>query len=182
MPMFEPVKRYMITCMVVLMAMVQAVAQPKAVGTTYSLSGLGLMYEHRLRGDSFINTDIRAEMGEVFRNATDIPGISASFTLNFIFKEWKSANGSALCAFVGPGISAGIANDLHKDRGYFFGIKGRVGIEGIFDRGISISASLNPTIGSHLIIREEYLEMAYYRNGLLNMILPEIGIKFLLGK
>lgn len=180
--MLEPVKRYLITCLVVLMAMAHAVAQPKSVGTTYSLSGIGIMYEHNLNGDCFIETDIRAEMGEVFRNATDIPGISASFSCNFVFKEWKSTNGSALCAFAGPGISAGIVNDLHKDRGYFFGIKGRVGLEGIFDRRVSISVSLNPIIGSHLIVREEYLEMAYYRNGLLNAILPEIGIKFLFRK
>jgi hypothetical protein len=51
-------------------------------------------------------------------------------------------------------------------------------VECSFERRIAISASLNPIIGSHLMIRDEYLEMTYFRNGLLNAILPEIGIKY----
>lgn len=173
-----PLKRYIIVCMAVFMAIFQAVAQPKAAGVAFSLSGFSTMYEHNVGEDCFIDAELRTEMGEVFRNATDIPGLSASFSCNFIFKEWNSGNGNAVCAFAGPGIAAGITSDLHKDRGYFFGIKGRVGVECSFERRIAISASLNPIIGSHLMIRDEYLEMTYFRNGLLNAILPEIGIKY----
>ena len=180
--MFKPFNRYMIACIAVFSAISQAVAQPKAIGTTYSLSGLSVMYEHNIGNGCFIDADLRAEMGEVFRNITEIPGISTSLSCNFIFKEWESNNGNMLCAFAGPGITAGIASDLYKDRRYFFGLKGRAGIECRFDRGVAISASLNPVIGSHLVIRNEYLEMTYYRNGLLNAVLPEIGIKYTFGR
>lgn len=177
-----PLKRYLIVCLAVFVALFQASAQPKAMGATFSLSGFSAMYEHSFGEDCFVDADLKAEMGEVFRNVTDIPGISASFSCNFIYSKWKSGNGNAVYAFAGPGISVGIASDLHKDRGYFFGIKGRVGVECQFDRRVAISASLNPILGSHLIIRDEYLEMAYYRNGLLNAILPEIGIKYTFGE
>lgn len=178
----KPPNRYMIACLVVFSAIFQAVAQPKAIGTTYSLSGLGVMYEHNVGEGCFIDADLRAEMGEVFRNTTGIPGISTSLSCNFTLKEWESHNGNIICAFAGPGVTAGIASDLYKDRGYFFGLKGRAGIECRFDRGVAISASLNPVIGSHLVIRDEYLEMTYYRNGLLNAVLPEICIKYTFGR
>ena len=180
--MLTPLNRYMPACVAVFLAIFQAVAQPKAVGATYSLSGLGIMYEHNIGEGCFIDADLRAEMGEVFRNTTGIPGVSASLSCNFILKEWESHNGNMICAFAGPGVTAGIAKDLHKDRGCFFGLKGRAGIECRFDRGVSISACLNPAIGSHLVIRDEYLEMTYYRNGLLNAVLPEIGIKYTFGR
>ena len=178
----KPLNRYMIACIAVFSAIFQSVAQPKAIGTTYSLSGLGVMYEHNVGKGCFVDADLRVEMGEVFRNVTHTPGISASLSCNVILKEWKSHNGNMICAFAGPGVTAGIASDLHKDRGYFFGLKGRAGIECRFDRGVAISACLSPVVGSHLVIRDEYLEMTYYRNGLVNAVLPEIGIKYTFGR
>lgn len=174
--------RYVIACLAVFSAIFQSGAQPKGIGATFSLSGIGLMYEHNVGEGCFIDADIRTEMGEVFRNVTGIPGISASLSSNFILNEWKSHNGNQICAFAGPGVTVGTASDLHKDRGYFFGLKGRAGIECRFDRGVAVSVCLNPVVGSHLVIRNEYLEMTYYRNGLLNALLPEIGIKYIFGK
>ena len=178
----KPLIRLTIAFIAVFSAIFQAVAQPKAIGTTYSLSGLSIMYEHNVGEGCFIDADLRTEMGEVFRNVTGIPGISTSLSCNFILNEWKSHNGTEICAFAGPGMTVGIANDLHKDRGYFFGLKGRAGIECSFDRGVAVSVCLNPVLGSHLVIRDEYLEMTYYRNGLLNAVLPEIGIKYTFGR
>lgn len=180
--MLSHLNRYAIACIAVFSAIFQAAAQPKAIGTTYSLSGFGIMYEHNVGDGCFIDADLRTEMGEVFRNVTGMPGISSSLSCNFTFKEWESRNGNMICAFAGPGIMVGISNDLHKDRGYFFGLKGRAGIECSFDRGVAVSVSLNPTIGSHLVIRKDYLEMTYYRNGLMNAVLPEIGIKYTFGR
>ena len=65
--------------------------------------------------------------------------------------------------------------------GYFFGLKGRIGAECGFNRNISLSVTLNPVFGSHLILMEEHIEMKYYKNGLINTILPEIGIKYTFG-
>lgn len=172
-------KKLTIMIMAVFSAMTLSYAQPKSIGTLYSFSGLGFCYEHVLNDECFISADIRAEMGEVFMNRTDMPGISASVTGNFILATWPSGNGNKINFFAGPGVVMGTASDYHVERGYFFGLKGRTGVECLFDRNISISASLNPIFGSHMVIMDDSVQMKHYKNGLINAILPEIGIKYL---
>ncbi len=156
-------------------------AQPKAIGTSYSFSGLGITYEHHLGSDCFINADVRAEMAALFIDRKNDSGISASVSCNFIIKEWKSRNDNTISIFAGPGIALGLSQDLYKEMGYFFGLKGKIGTECRFDRNISISIALNPVLGSHVIIMDEHIEMKYFKNGLINTILPEIGIKYTFG-
>ena len=93
-------------------------------------------------------------------------------------KRWTTRNGNSFNAFAGPGVIIGYAHDFLKDQGYLFGLKGRVGVECRFDRNVSISACITPVIGSHAMLREDYIEMRYYRNGLISTALPEIGIKY----
>lgn len=152
-------------------------AQPRTVGGIFSFSGTGIIYEHDLNEDCFIEADIKAETGELFLNRSGVPGISASFTSNFILMEWKSRNDNTIYIFAGPGVSVGKSNDFHKENGYFFGLKGRAGIECMFDRNIALSISLNPVIGSHIAFLEDHAEMNFYRNGLMNIIMPEVGIR-----
>ena len=136
------------------------------------------MYEHYIDDDCFVNTDIHAELLAVFMNRNNYPGISASVSCNFILKSWTSHNYGTINLFAGPGIMLGISPDFRKENGAFFGLKGRVGAECRFDRNISISLCLNPALGSHIIIKDEHIEMKYYRNGLLNAAIPEIAIKY----
>ena len=152
-------------------------AQPKASGGIFSFSGIGFTYEHYLNQDCFIEADLRAETTELFLNRTDYPGVSASLTSNFILKEYSSQNGNPIRIFAGSGITVGKARDLRKESGYFFGLKGRAGIECNFKRKISISASLNPIFAMHMVILGDHADMKYYRNGLMNLIMPEVGIK-----
>lgn len=84
-----------------------------------------------------------------------------------------------ICAFAGPGISLGMADELKKGRGYFIGLKGRAGAECSFDRQVSISICINPVLGSHLTLEDDHLEMKLYRYGLLDAVMPEIGIKYM---
>ena len=46
-----PLKRYLTVCLAVFMAISQAVAQPKAAGVAFSLSGFSAMYEHNVSED-----------------------------------------------------------------------------------------------------------------------------------
>ncbi len=176
--MHEALKRYVLVCLIAYAAMTYAHAQPRALGTSYSFSGLGIVYEHDLNHECFINADIRAEMLSFFMNSNDYPGISASFSCNFIIKELASRNGNSIIMFAGPGVTLGMSHDFRKDEGYFFGLKGRVGAECRFDRKIAISVCLNPVLGSHITVIDEHIEMRYFKNGLINTILPEIGIKY----
>ena len=172
-------KRYITVCIAAIAAMTYGHAQSKSLGASYSISGLGINYEYNIYQECFINADIRAETLAVFMNRNNNPGISASLSCNFIIKEWKSRNDNSVSLFAGPGITIGMSDDFRKDLGYFFGLKGRIGAECRFDRHIAISVSLNPVIGSHLIVMEEHVEMKYYKNGLINAVLPEIGIKYI---
>lgn len=175
--MSQRMKRSIMSCIAACAAMCFSYAQPKALGGTFSFCGIGISYEHNLSQGCFLQADVRAETTEFFMNRTDRPGISASFTSNFILKEITSRNDNSIVFFAGPGISIGKAHDFHKDNGYFFGLKGRAGVECCFDRNVSISLSLNPLLGSHMVLHEDHAEMKYYKNGLLNVIMPEIGIK-----
>lgn len=176
--MSDTLKRIIILCLAAYSSISYADAQPKAAGSSYSLSGAGLTYEHFLNGDAFLHTDLRAEMLAVFMNRNNNPGISASLSYNLIFKEWKSRNSNVICLFGGPGVAVGMSHDYGNDMGCFFGLKGRVGVECSFDRHISVSLTLNPVIGSHMVLKEKHIEMKYYKNGLISTLFPEIGIKY----
>lgn len=174
----DALKRFLLVCLTVFAVTQYSDAQPRSIGTSYSISGIGLEYEHDLNRDCFINADIRAEMLAFFMNRNDSPGISASFSCNFTLKEWNSRNDNAIRIFAGPGVTAGLTHEFRKDNGIFFGLKGRVGAECRFDRNVAVSICLNPILGSHLTIVDEHIEMRYYKAGLINAILPEIGIRY----
>lgn len=177
--MHDGFKRYLLVCLTVFTVMSFAHAQPRSIGTSYSFSGIEVEYEHNLNKECFINTGIRAEMLANFMNKNDLPGISASVSCNFIIKEWASKNDNVISIFAGPGVALGVTHDFRKDIGFFLGMKGRVGAECSFDRNVSVSICLNPILGSHFTIADEHVVMKYYKNGLINAILPEIGIKYI---
>lgn len=174
----DALKRFLLVCLTVFAVTQYSDAQPRSIGTSYSISGIGLEYEHDLNRDCFINAGIRAEMLAFFMNRNDSPGISASFSCNFTLKEWNSRNDNAIRIFAGPGVTAGLTHEFRKANGIFFGLKGRVGAECRFDRNVAVSICLNPILGSHLTIVDEHIEMRYYKAGLINAILPEIGIRY----
>lgn len=175
----KALKRIIATCIIICVSIIYADAQSRSFGTTYSFGGIGINYEHELNGECFINAGIRAETASHFVDENRQIGMSAAFSCNFIIKEWTSRNGNMICAFAGPGATVGKSHDTNKDSGYFFGLKGRAGIECRFDRQISISLCLNPIIGSHMVIFDEHIEMNPYKLGLINTILPEIGINYI---
>lgn len=171
-------KRITVLCLAFCASISNADAQSRSVGVSFSFNALGLTYEHTLNQDCFINADIKSEMGAYFMDSTGYPGASASISGNFILKRWCSRNGNTIHAFAGPGITAGIAHEFREDYGYFFGLKGRTGIECMFDRKIILSLSFAPILGMHMTIVDEHLKMQYYKMGLINTFIPEIGIRY----
>ena len=170
-----------ITAIIVILTLIGSTAihaQSRSIGTTYSFSSIGLVYEHGVNNDCFIELALKGEMGEVFAGRSRIPGISASFTWNYVLKEWKISEGETLEMFAGPGVSMGYAKDLKRDKGFDFGLKGRFGIEFLFERKAIISLSISPVIGSHVEFNGNAINIRSYNYGLLNSIMPEIGIKY----
>lgn len=153
-------------------------ARPKSAGAAFSYSGISLSYEHMMAEDCFAQFSIKSEMGEMLAGRTDSPGYSASFTWNMILDTIKSRNGNRIDFFAGPGIIAGKSRDFKKQEGYFFGMTCRVGLECTFSRKVIVSVCLAPVIGSHMEMLSDSIRMTYLANGLLNGIMPEIGIRY----
>lgn len=158
----------------------RADAQSKAVGSTYSFAGIGVVYEHTIDEDSFAEFQLKAETAPVlFTFGTETPGISASFTWNMVFASAESRNGNAVLFFAGPGVAIGTSEDIKGPAGLFFGLKGRIGGECTFSsRNVSLSVSLSPILGAHIRKERDMISMLPYKFGLLSSIMPEVGIKY----
>ena len=155
-----------------------AYAQKNSIGTTWSLSGIGISYERLISEDTFAHVAIKAEMEEMFIGKTQFSGLSAAFTWNYVFAQIESNYGTPVKFFAGPGIAAGVCNDLYGTNGLFLGLNGRVGMQCIFQRNVDITIALAPVLGLHVSQKGENLNTRTYWNGLLQAIMPEIGISY----
>lgn len=156
----------------------ESIAQRNSLGTSWSLSGIGISYERDMIDDSFAHFAVQAELGEMFIGRGTRPGVSAAFTWNIIFAQMESRNGVPVRFYAGPGFAAGIAQDFMGHPGLFFGLKGRVGMQCQFARNINVSLSLAPILGIHISKVDEYILTRAYRNGVIQVIIPEIGISY----
>lgn len=154
-------------------------AQTRSAGASFAFSGVGICYEDVLGDGIFYGLGLKAELGEVFTGRTDIPGVSVGFTCNYIIRRWRSENDNEIIFYAGPGIEAGWTKDFLRESGGFVGLKGRIGCQCLFPRKMVVSLSLAPCIGTHFTFRKyRGVRMAYYRNGLLGAVMPEIGIRY----
>ena len=154
-------------------------ARPKAVSSIWSLSGIGIGYEHQLDAGSFIQIDFKAEMAELFKERSWKPGGTASFTWNMQIGSLISNYGSKVSLFAGPGAVIGWTDDHKAPSGLLFGLKGRLGIECLFKRNIAVSASIAPSLAMHMSVNQDMeYNMRTFRNGLIYGFIPEIGIKY----
>ena len=153
-------------------------AQPKAVSSIWSFSGIGLGYEYHMDENSFGQVEISTEMSEMFLGKDGVTGVSASFTWNMIFARAESHNRNTISFYSGPGAVIGWAQDYSDSPGAIFGLKGRVGAECTFERNIAISVCIAPVLGMHISHKDEMISMRLYRNGLLYGLFPEVGIKY----
>lgn len=157
-------------------------AQPKSIGATFSFSGIQASYTHNVDSGSFIDASVKAECGDWFYGKSRFPGVSASVVWNMIFGKTDSVNGNEIRFYAGPGICAGLANDLYRPMGLVFGLKGSIGVECEFDRHVIISAALSPVIGTHVMFPKDHVDMRCFRMGLLSAVMPEIGVRYTFGK
>ena len=153
-------------------------ARPKSAGAAFCLSGISLSYEHETDKYNFLDFSIKTELADLYFGKGDRAGYSLSFTWNNVVKEWKSDNGERMRFYIGPGAAIGYGKDLKTDYGLFFGLKGRVGYECLFERGVCLSVGIAPVFGQHVTKSDEAIVMRGYRNGLIYGLTPEIGIRY----
>ena len=160
-------------------------AQRNTFGTSWGLSEIGLSYGRVIKDDIFLLAGIHLETGETLAGRTKMPGAAASFTWNTIFARKESGNGNEIRFFAGPGAAVGYCKDIRIKKteqglqGTYFGLKGRLGMEIVYDRNVNISICVAPVLGLHMARdMSGNLLARYYRYGLLQTIMPEIGISY----
>lgn len=153
-------------------------ARPKSAGATFSLSGISLSYEYETDRDSFMDFSIKTELADLYFGKGKKAGYSFSFTWNNVLKEWKSGNGERMRFYIGPGAALGYGKDYKTNYGLFFGLKGRIGYECLFERGVCLSVGIAPIFGQHVTRSDEAIVMRGYRNGLIYGLTPEIGVRY----
>ena len=114
-------------------------AQSKAIGVDFSVSSIGLSYEHYVESGSFLTFDMYLDTDDLMWLRASHPGASASLIWNMVFAEKNSSLGNRISFFAGPGIMVGYVTDMNDIAGCAFGLKGRVGGECEFSRNILIS-------------------------------------------
>ena len=154
-------------------------AQNNSFGATFSYAGTGLEYARKVDEEHFAQYQLRAETTGLFWSSRNKAGLSASAYWNTVLKEMLSRNDNLIRIYAGPGVSAGYSSDIRNiPHGIFIGLRGRVGAECEFERGITLSASLSPMLGGHFTAKEGMINMRLYRTGLYYGVLPEIGIRY----
>lgn len=154
-------------------------AQERSIGASFSYAGTGVSFQNRVNEDTFIEIQLRAETAHLFASSAQTPGLTASLTWNMIFAETTSPDGNRISFFAGPGICAGLADDVPVHKGIVFGLQGKVGAECSFKRGIAVSACVSPLLGAHVSMKDGMPSMLLYKTGLMCSLIPEIGIRYI---
>lgn len=176
--MIRSIFKILATLVALCFAMGTSNAQSKAFGANFSITGAGFSYEHYVDNNSFLSLNLCLDADDLmWLRATD-PGASASLVWNMVFKEKTSVYGNKISFFAGPGIMTGYVTDLSNTAGAAFGLMGRVGLECRFQRPVMLSVSLSPILGCHITTEKEEVRMRLYKSGLLQFVIPEIGIKY----
>jgi len=176
--------RIIFLVLILISAAYESNAQRNAIGTSWSMSTIGITYEYQVKENTFLLAGIHMELGEAFLNRSQKPGYGASFTWNSIIAETESVNGNSIKFFAGPGAAVGYCKDLrlinkeHGLHGAYFGLKGRAGLEIQYDRKVNIIVCVAPVLGLHLAEDNGNYLARYYRYGILQTIMPEISINY----
>lgn len=176
------IKTVLVIMLMTIVSQREGYAQRNTVGTSWSLSGIGITYERNTSEDTFAQVAIQADLGETFFGRAACPGVRGSFTWNIVFAQVETTNKNPVRFFAGPGLAAGICKDLNGPDGVIFGLKGKVGLDCQFARSVNLSVSLVPTLGLHVSKADGNVIICAYKYGLLQTILPEIGISYRFGR
>jgi hypothetical protein len=153
-------------------------AQEKSFGATFSYAGTGFDYMRYIDSRHFAQYQIRMESASLLWAGHGKAGVSASAFWNSVFAQIESRNGNTVRFYAGPGISLGYSEDFTYRSGLIFGLKGNIGAECHFARGVDISLSIAPMLGGHFRRKEGMVNMRLYRSGIYYALMPEIGIRY----
>lgn len=167
-------------------------AQDKSVGIINSACGFGITTQWIINdGREINNINIILDSYGLLSGRCDTPGITLSYTRDYIFKYIVYEHFD-LIAYAGAGAIVGYVrdfeegvfkyprNEFEKEMGLAVGLCGSLGLILDYDRNMSLGFSISPIIGAH-IRQESYApvtKITLYKNGLIQTILPKISIMY----
>ncbi len=147
------------------------------IGTNYSFYRSGATFGKAIDDDAFWEVGIGVEYGNsVLRQSRQVGGV-ATFTYNFIVKDWQHKDGGSSRLYAGPGVILGMVKAEHY--GMLMGLMANIGYEYEFDFPLVLGIGVLPTLGTHICNDSgEGTLMELYKNGLRWSFCPQISIKY----
>ncbi len=176
----RPAVRLVLTAVAVLPFMhCVAAAQDRSAGLNLAYNEFSAFIGLPLEKNESLRLSLNLDMSGVISGEYLFPGISADAVYLFSFGSSLHAAGESSSFFAGPGISAGYVRNLPGSLGIMAALTGCFGFEYTFAVPVSLSVSLEPSIGIHINEDEfGYVTMDFYKTGFFYSLLPHIGIKY----
>lgn len=153
-----------------------------AVGVSLSYASVGVSADLFPDAKYFLNIRLNTDFFDYRHFGGKYPGAYASVSWNYYFASAESSAGSRIVFYAGPGIVAGYLPDRRKAavyNGCAVGMSANLGVQCRFKRNFSLGLCTSPVLGAHFSIKDNNLRMHYYRDGLTNMFIPNIELKYM---
>lgn len=178
------IKRGMGLCLCVCMAQTLVFGQAKPRPSDFrelavqgGVQGLGLTYSFPAeKNNNFQSVSIFIDYQGLLFGRASTPGGCLRYDYHF-----SLMNQGRMLLYAGPGAMAGYVTDRSQPYGLVMGLVGNLGFKYLFDRNITLGASLHPVVGYHVHRVDGQAKLNLYQSGLWRTILPEFSIGYRFG-
>lgn len=158
-------------------------AQSNSAGFSVSHLTYSATFAHYEPNGCFHDIQIGLDIDGLFDEKVKFPGISASYSYNFILLHRNLSAGGQLKMFAGPGFTVGWVNDYRTSFGLLIGAKADFGVEYSSERiPFTIGGKISPTLGLHTSVLDDHWFLSGYTNGFMKALIPELTVKYDLGR
>ena len=172
-----------ISCFLMLAAMFYghcaAAAQDRKAGLNLAYNEFSAVLGFPVKEGESLRLSLNLDMTGVIPGEYLYPGLSAEVA--YLFVEWDKVfeSGEKMEFYAGPGANIGYVRNMDRRYGIMVALSGCAGIEYYFNVPVSLSLTIEPSLGLH-VSRDSSgnMNMDFYKAGLLYSVCPHIGIKY----
>ena len=145
-----------------------------ALGSLYSLRGVGVCAEIGHESGTFGAFSLTADLIDILDGTASTPGVKGNYYYNLLLRE--SADGKYQF-YMGPGLTAGHVRDLHNHIGLMGGLSVDAGFRVHCLHSIMVSAEFQADFA--LQFKNRYRpDMSLYRAGFWHSYIPFVRIQY----
>ena len=157
-----------------------AAARDRKTGLNLSYNELSATFSLPMAATEELRLSLNLDMTGVVSGKCLYPGLSADVAYLYVFGEKVFESGERMEFFAGPGANVGYVRNLNMRYGVMASLTGNVGFEYVFTVPVSLSLTLEPSLGLHFgSDADGNISMDFYKAGLLYSLCPHVGIKYL---